>query len=98
MAKVQNLNPGITVTVFQEELNAGNALELMRDFDIVVDGSDNPETKYLLNDAAFFAGTPYVFGGAVKFHGQASVFFPKSGGPCLRCMIPEMPPSGTTPT
>ena len=61
-------------------------------------GSDNAATKFLLNDAAFFAGKPYVFGGAVSFNGQASVFFPKVGGPCLRCMFPKVPPPGMAPT
>jgi molybdopterin/thiamine biosynthesis adenylyltransferase/rhodanese-related sulfurtransferase len=96
--QLQKINPDIAVTIHQERFTSGNALKLIEAYDVVVDGSDNPETKFLLNDAAFFAGKPYVFGGAVGFGGQASVFFPKEGGPCMRCMIPEMPQPGTVPT
>lgn len=96
--KLQKINPDIAVAIHQERFTSGNALKLIEAYDVVVDGSDNPETKFLLNDAAFFAGKPYVFGGAVGFGGQASVFFPKRGGPCLRCMAPVMPQPGAVPT
>lgn len=93
MEMLRRINPYVTVIAYQEKLTPGNALKLIEAYDIVVDGSDNFETKFLLNDAAFFAGKPYVFGGAVGFGGQSSVFFPKKGGPCLRCMFPEIPSS-----
>jgi molybdopterin/thiamine biosynthesis adenylyltransferase/rhodanese-related sulfurtransferase len=98
METLHRINPNIAVAVYQQRFTPGNALKLVEDYDVVVDGSDNMETKFLLNDAAFFAGKPYIFGGAVGFGGQASVFFPKEGGPCMRCMIPEMPQPGSVPT
>jgi len=98
MEKLKRINPDIAITIYQEMFEAGNALKLVEAYDVIVDGSDNLKTKFLLNDAAFFAGKPYIFGGAVRFEGQASVFFPKEGGPCLRCMFPEIPPPGTGPT
>jgi len=98
METLHRINPNIAVVIYQERFTSDNALKLVEAYDVVVDGSDNMETKFLLNDAAFFAGKPYIFGGAVGFSGQASVFFPKEGGPCMRCMIPEMPQPGTVPT
>jgi adenylyltransferase/sulfurtransferase len=98
MEKLKRINPDVAITTYQERFEAGNALKLVEAYDVIVDGSDNLGTKFLLNDAAFFAGKPYIFGGAAGFDGQASVFFPKEGGPCLRCMFPEIPPPGTAPT
>jgi molybdopterin/thiamine biosynthesis adenylyltransferase/rhodanese-related sulfurtransferase len=98
MEKLKRINPDISVSIYQERFDADNALKLVEAFDVVVDGSDNLGTKFLLNDAAFLAGKPYIFGGAVRFEGQAAVFFPKAGGPCLRCMFPEIPPHGSAPT
>ncbi len=92
------INPDIVINTYHERLTAHNGPEIMAGYDIIVEGSDNFATKFLLNDAAFFSGKPYVFGGAVRFDGQASVFFPKSGGPCLRCMIPEIPPASASLT
>ncbi|MCX5808117.1 MAG: ThiF family adenylyltransferase, partial [Proteobacteria bacterium] len=88
----------VNIITYQERFTPDNALGIVNDFDLVIDGSDNFETKFLLNDAAFLSGKPYIFGGAVRFDGQASIFYPKGGGPCLRCMIPEIPPAGTAPT
>lgn len=84
-------NPDVHVITYYDRLTPDNALGIVSEYDIVVEASDNLPTKFLLNDAAFFAGKPYVFGGSVRFDGQVSVFFPKAGGPCLRCMIPEIP-------
>jgi len=95
---IERINPEINIITYQERFTPDNALKIVNDFDLVIDGSDNFETKFLLNDAAFLSGKPYIFGGAVRFDGQASVFYPKGGGPCLRCMIPEIPPAGTAPT
>ncbi len=89
-------NPEISVIMYNERFTPKNALNIVNEYDIVVDGSDNFPTKFLLNDTAFFAGKPYVFGGAVRFDGQAGVFFPKGGGPCLRCMTPEIPARGSS--
>lgn len=95
---IERINPEVNIITYQKRFTPDNALEIVNDFDLVIDGSDNFETKFLLNDAAFLSGKPYIFGGAVRFDGQASVFYPKGGGPCLRCMIPEIPPAGTAPT
>jgi molybdopterin/thiamine biosynthesis adenylyltransferase len=96
--RIRLINPEVKVVAFKEKLLPANAHAIVRQFDIVLDGSDNFPTKYLLNDACFFAGKPYVFGAAVQFEGQASVFHPKSGGPCLRCMMPIPPREDLVPT
>jgi sulfur-carrier protein adenylyltransferase/sulfurtransferase len=95
---IARINPDVEVLTFPDRLTWANAIPVVRDFDIVVDGSDNFQTKYLLNDAAFFEGKPYVFGAAVRTEGQASVFYPKGGGPCLRCMLPHPPQQDLVPT
>ena len=95
---LHHLNPEVKVIAFKEKLLPQNALQIVSEFDIVLDGSDNFPTKYLLNDACFLAGKPYIFGGAVRFGGQASVFYSRGGGPCLRCMMPTPPREDLVPT
>ncbi len=95
---IHRINPDVNVVTYSERLTAENALEIFKDYDIIIDGSDNFPTKYLVNDAAFFTGKPYVYGGVFQFEGQASVFHPKEGGPCLRCLFPEPPPPGLVPS
>lgn len=95
---ILHANPDVNVITFNEKIVPENALNIVQDFDIVLDGSDNFQTKYLLNDVSFFAGIPYIFGAAVQFHGQAGVFYSKLGGPCLRCMIPVPPQDDLVPT
>ena len=95
---IGRINPDVKVVTYQERLTSQNAIDIFRDYDIIIDGSDNFPTKYLVNDAAFFTGKPYVYGGVFQFEGQASVFFPKDGGPCLRCLFPEPPPPGLVPS
>ncbi len=95
---IHRINPDVKVVTFSERLTSQNALEIFKDYDVILDGSDNFPTKYLVNDAAFFSGKPYVYGGVFQFEGQASVFFPKEGGPCLRCLFPEPPPPGLVPS
>ena len=95
---IRRINPDVKVITYPERLTNQNALEIFRDYDVIVDGSDNFPTKYLVNDAAFFTGKPYIYGGVFQFEGQASVFFPKGGGPCLRCLFPEPPPPGLVPS
>jgi molybdopterin/thiamine biosynthesis adenylyltransferase/rhodanese-related sulfurtransferase len=97
-ATLNRLNPEVKVVAFKQKLSFRNALAIINQFDIVLDGSDNFPTKFLLNDASFFAGKPYIFGAAVQFYGQASVFYPKNGGPCLRCMMPTLPREDLVPT
>jgi adenylyltransferase/sulfurtransferase len=95
---IHRINPDVKVVTYPERLTSQNALEIFKDYDVILDGSDNFPTKYLVNDAAFFTGKPYVYGGVFQFEGQASVFFPKEGGPCLRCLFPEPPPPGLVPS
>jgi len=95
---IHRINPDVKVVTYQERLTSQNVVEIFKEYDIVVDGSDNFPTKYLVNDASFFTGKPYVYGGVFQFEGQASVFFPKEGGPCLRCLFPEPPPPGLVPS
>lgn len=92
------INPDIKVITYQERLTSENTIKIFKDYDVIVDGSDNFPTKYLVNDAAFFTGKPFVFGGVFQFEGQASIFDPKQGGPCLRCLFPEPPPPGLVPS
>ena len=95
---IHRINPDVKVVTYQERLTPENALEIFQKYDLIIDGSDNFPTKYLVNDASFFAGKPYIYGGVFQFEGQASVFFPKEGGPCLRCLFPEPPPPGMVPS
>ncbi len=95
---IHRINPDVKVETYQERLTPQNALEIFKEYHIILDGSDNFPTKYLVNDASFFTGKPYVYGGVFQFEGQASVFYPKEGGPCLRCLFPEPPPPGLVPS
>ncbi|GIR61361.1 MAG: hypothetical protein CM15mP66_08090 [Pseudomonadota bacterium] len=79
-------NPNVRVEVHDERLTRDNALELFECYDIIADGSDNFETRYLINDAAFFTKKPLVSASIFRFQGQLSVFDPASGGPCYRCL------------
>jgi molybdopterin/thiamine biosynthesis adenylyltransferase/rhodanese-related sulfurtransferase len=95
---IHRINPDVKVVTYQERLTPQNAIEIFQWYDLIIDGSDNFPTKYLVNDASFFTGKPYVYGGVFQFEGQASVFSPKEGGPCLRCLFPEPPPPGLVPS
>ena len=91
------INPNVEVRKFDTRLTSANALELFRDFDIIVDGTDNFPTRYLVNDACVLGGKPNVYGSIFRFEGQASVFATKEG-PCYRCLYPEPPPPGLVPS
>lgn len=95
---ISRLNPEVKVITYEERLTARSILEVINNFDVVMDATDNIKSKFLLNDACYFAGKPYVFGGAVRFVGQASVFHAKEGGPCLRCLFPKPPEQSLSPT
>ena len=95
---IARINPDVKVITYAERLTSDNAIKIFENYDIIVDGSDNFPTKYLVNDAAFFAKKPFVFGGVFQFEGQASIFSPGNGGPCLRCLFPEPPPPGLVPS
>jgi adenylyltransferase/sulfurtransferase len=96
-SRLRDLNPGIEVVGHNERLSRDNALDIIRDYDLVVDGSDNFATRYLVNDACVILGRPDVYGSVYRFEGQASVFA-TPGGPCYRCLYPEPPPAGSVPS
>jgi molybdopterin/thiamine biosynthesis adenylyltransferase/rhodanese-related sulfurtransferase len=96
-ARLSNLNPDITVEKFETKLTSDNALDLFRDFDVIVDGTDNFPTRYLVNDACILLGKPNVYGSIFRFEGQATVFG-MPDGPCYRCLYPEPPPPGLVPS
>ena len=91
------VNPFIDVVPHEVRLDAGNALEIFADYDLIVDGTDNFATRYLVNDACVLLDLPYVWGSIYRFEGQASVFW-SAHGPCYRCLYPEPPPPGLVPS
>jgi sulfur-carrier protein adenylyltransferase/sulfurtransferase len=95
---IHALNPNVEVVLHNTRLTSENALEVMRPYDIVVDGTDNFPTRYLTNDACVLLKKPNVYGSIFRFEGQASVFAPHLGGPCYRCLYPEPPPPGLVPS
>ncbi len=94
---IQEINPYVRVVVHAERLDSSNALDIFRDYDLIVDGTDNFPTRYLVNDACVLLGKPYVWGSIYRFDGQASVFWAEHG-PCYRCLYPEPPPPGMVPS
>lgn len=94
---LEALNPDVRVIGYQERLSSENALQLFRDYDVIVDGCDNFPTRYLVNDACVMLGKPNVHGSIFQFEGQASVFY-AGKGPCYRCLFPEPPPPGAAPS
>jgi len=97
VARLAALNPHVRVEAHPLALTRENALELLAGYDVVVDGTDNFETRYLTNDACFFLKKPNVYGSIFRFEGQASVFWPDRG-PCYRCLFPQPPPPGLVPS
>jgi len=96
-SKIAAVNPFVAVRTFETKLSSENALQIFADFDIIVDGTDNFPTRFLVNDACVFTGKPNVYGSIFRFEGQASVFAAKHG-PCYRCLYPEPPPPGAVPS
>jgi molybdopterin/thiamine biosynthesis adenylyltransferase/rhodanese-related sulfurtransferase len=95
--RIEDINPNVNVETFGEPLSSENALEIFEDFDVIVDGTDNFPTRYLVNDASVLTGKPNVYGSIFRFEGQASVFYAEEG-PCYRCLYPEPPPPGLVPS
>ena len=95
--KLTALNPSVNVVKHDTALSSANALDIIRNYDIVADGTDNFPTRYLVNDACVLAGKPNVYGSVSRFEGQASVFAAREG-PCYRCLYPEPPPPGLVPS
>ncbi len=96
--RLHDLNPHIEITTYETQITAANALDLMRPYDVIVDGTDNFPTRYLTNDAAVMLGKPNVYGSIFRFEGQVTVFHPAAGGPCYRCLYPAPPPPGLVPS
>ncbi|MER3399918.1 MAG: molybdenum cofactor biosynthesis protein MoeB [Thermoflexus sp.] len=96
-ARLLDLNPDITVETHEVLLNSQNARDILRDYDIIIDGTDNFPTRYLVNDACVFLGKPLIYGSIFRFEGQATVFDARVG-PCYRCLYPEPPPPGLVPS
>jgi adenylyltransferase/sulfurtransferase len=97
-ARIHDLNPNVDVSTYEVQITSENALDLIRPYDVVIDGTDNFPTRYLTNDACVFLGKPNVYGSIFRFEGQATVFAPHLGGPCYRCLYSEPPPPGLVPS
>ncbi len=96
-ARLRDLNPEIQIDTFETHLTSENALEIFKDYELIVDGTDNFPTRYLINDACVLLGKPNIYGSIFRFEGQITIFgFP--GGPCYRCLYPEPPPPGLVPS
>lgn len=95
---LQRINPHVEVVLHETRLTSENALDIIRPYDVVADGTDNFPTRYLTNDACVLLRKPNVYGSIFRFEGQASVFAPHLGGPCYRCLYPEPPPPGLVPS
>jgi adenylyltransferase/sulfurtransferase len=96
-ARLHDLNPDVQVDIYNEPFTSDNAMQIARDYDLLIDGTDNFPTRYLLNDLGVFLGKPVIYGSIYRFDGQASVFYAKEG-PCYRCLFPEPPPPGLVPS
>ena len=96
-SRLSSLNPDVKVVTHETPLTSANALDILKDYDVVVDGADNFPARYLVNDACVLLGIPNAYGSIFRFDGQASVFATK-GGPCYRCLYPEPPPPGLVPS
>jgi adenylyltransferase/sulfurtransferase len=98
LERLRDLNPHVELVPHETRFGPDNAEALVADYDLVLDGSDNFPTRFLSNDACYFAGKPLVYGSIFRFEGQVAVFAPRRGGPCYRCMLPELPPPGAAPS
>ena len=94
---INAINPHVHIDTYETPLTSDNAMDIIREYDIVIDGTDNFPTRYLVNDACVLLGKPNVYGSIFRFEGQASVFYAKEG-PCYRCLYPEPPPPGLVPS
>lgn len=96
--KINQINPEVTVVPYNTQLSSANALEIIKDYDVVIDGTDNFPTRYLVNDACVLLKKPNVYGSIFRFEGQSTVFCAGSDSPCYRCLYPEPPPPGMVPS
>ncbi len=95
--KLKRLNPDVEIVLINEKLSASNIMDMIKDYDIIVDGSDNFSTRYAVSDACVILGKPYIYGSVLRFEGQVSTFIPHHG-PCYRCLYPSPPPAGMMPS
>ena len=95
---LESLNPEVKVEIYPERITSANIREIIRAYDLALDGSDNFPTRFLMNDACYFEKKTLVSGAILRFDGQLSTFKPHAGGPCYRCLFPEPPPAGTVPS
>lgn len=95
---LESLNPEVKVNTYPERITSTNIRQIIRDYDLILDGSDNFPTRFLVNDSCFFEKKTLVSGAILRFDGQLSTFKPHAGGPCYRCLFPEPPPPGTVPS
>ncbi len=95
--RILDINPNVEVILYETAIDSSNALDIIDDYDVVIDGTDNFPTRYLTNDACVLLDKPNVYGSIFRFEGQASVFYAKEG-PCYRCLFPEPPPPGMVPS
>jgi adenylyltransferase/sulfurtransferase len=95
--RIREANPNVALRLHDGSFTGANAMEIVMDYDVIVDGSDNFATRYLSSDVCVFARKPNIYGSVFRFDGQATVFAPHLGGPCYRCLFPEPPPAGSVP-
>ncbi len=96
--KLKALNPDVKARTYRTRVTSENVRKIIRQYDVIIDGSDNFPAKFLINDACYFEKKPLVLGGILKFYGQATVFNPWDRGPCYRCIFPNPPPPGAVPS
>jgi sulfur-carrier protein adenylyltransferase/sulfurtransferase len=96
--RIRDINPNVQVDIYETLFTSENARKISEPYDIIIDGTDNFQTRYLSNDLCVFTKKANVYGSIFRFDGQATVFAPHLGGPCYRCMFPEPPPPGEVPT
>ncbi len=96
--RLSDINPHVHLEIHETRLTASNAMEILANYDVIVDGTDNFPTRYLVNDACVLLKKPNVYGSIFRFEGQVSVFHPAEGSPCYRCLYPDPPPPGTVPS
>ena len=95
--KLQEINPYVKLELYDEAFDENNAEVIAKNYDIIIDGTDNFPSRYLVNDTSVLLGIPYVYGSIFRFEGQVTVFSPSDGGPCYRCLFPDPPAKGAVP-
>ena len=94
---LQEINPYVNLELYDKTFDENNAEVIAKNYDIIIDGTDNFPSRYLVNDTSVLLGIPYVYGSIFRFEGQVTVFSPSDGGPCYRCLFPDPPAKGAVP-